>query len=112
MDKISVSWIILGSEDGGCLLREPNTQVLAAGSTVTQALQMMTGLDASDIAGLFAGKRVAVFGVTVQADDRLHAGDRIEVLDDLRFDPMDSRRRRAEHKARQPRSRRRNPAKS
>lgn len=107
MAEIAVSCIILGSGDGGCLLREPSGLSLQAGVTVAQALEQFTGLGEADVAGLFSARRVAVFGVTAQAGDVLHEGDRIEVLDDLHFDPMESRRRRARHKAEKPKGRRR-----
>lgn len=112
MAEIAVSCILLGSEDGGCLLREPSGLRLQNGATVAEALLQFTGLSDADVAGLFSARRVAVFGVTAQAGDCLHEGDRIEVLDDLHFDPMESRRRRARHKAEQPKSRRRQQVKT
>lgn len=112
MADIAVSFIVLKPEDGGRLLREPVGLLLQSGVTVGHALGRFTGLGATDIAGFFASRRVAVFGVTVQAGDCLHEGDRIEVLDDLHFDPMESRRRRARHKAEQPKSRRRQQVKT
>lgn len=42
---------------------------------------------------------VAVFGVLRPASFVLRPGDRIEILRPLHFDPMESRRRRARHKA-------------
>ncbi|HJD44051.1 MAG TPA: RnfH family protein [Candidatus Paenalcaligenes intestinipullorum] len=44
---------------------------------------------------------VGVFGELVQTDRLVKQGDRIEIYRPLSFDPMESRRRRAEHRARQ-----------
>lgn len=44
------------------------------------------------------GQGVGVFGKLCQADTALADGDRIEVYRPLSFDPMVSRRRRAEHR--------------
>ena len=47
---------------------------------------------------LLKHKRIAVFGLYALPNTQLHEGDRIEILDELRFNPMDSRRRRAAHR--------------
>lgn len=107
VDRIAIACIRLAAHDRGCLTRLPDTYSVAAGTTVASALQHCMGLPSEAIDALFAERAVAVFGVTARADDVLCAGDRIEVLDRLQFDPMESRRRRALHKARQPKSRRR-----
>jgi putative ubiquitin-RnfH superfamily antitoxin RatB of RatAB toxin-antitoxin module len=101
--ELNIQCVLLAAGDGGCLLRDPATLRLQKGVRVAEALARFTGMGDAELAALFSGRRVAVFGVT----HVLHEGDRIEVLDDLRFDPMESRRRRARHKAEQPQSRRR-----
>ena len=69
-----------------------------SGTTLAQALA------ASDFQARFPGvdpfaAGVGVFGVPRSASYVLHDGDRIEVYRPLVFDPMESRRRRAQHKA-------------
>jgi putative ubiquitin-RnfH superfamily antitoxin RatB of RatAB toxin-antitoxin module len=49
------------------------------------------------------GAGVGVFGRLVQQAQILHDGDRVEIYRSLVFDPMESRRRRAAHRARTPR---------
>lgn len=68
------------------------------GATLAQALA------ASDFHARFPdvdpfAAGVGVFGVLRGASYPLHEGDRIEVYRPLVFDPMQSRRRRAQHKA-------------
>ena len=71
---------------------------LPAGSTVKQAI---------DTSGLLARfpeidlsvQKVGVFGKLKPLDAVLHDGDRIEIYRALQADPMESRRRRAKHKA-------------
>lgn len=41
---------------------------------------------------------VALFGRRILPEQLLQAGDRLEILRPLEFDPMQSRRRRAEHR--------------
>ncbi len=70
---------------------------LNPGATVQQALQ------ASGVFQVFpelAGQALAlgIFGRPVQADEALSDGDRIELYRPLRFDPKESRRRRAAHR--------------
>lgn len=85
-------------EDGGILNRLPQPLDVQTGCTVGQALNRL-GYSPEDIQCLFDQRSVAVFGHTAAADTTLHPGDRIELLDALRFDPKESRRRRAAHKA-------------
>jgi uncharacterized protein len=75
---ILVQWLELKASDGGILTRIPATILLPSVSTVAQALNAI---------GLYATENTL-----------LHDGDRLEILDDLKFDPMESRRRRARHK--------------
>ena len=44
---------------------------------------------------------VGIYGQACSIDRIVNAGDRIEIYRSLRFDPMESRRRRAEHKRKQ-----------
>jgi len=72
---------------------------LKSGATVADALA------ASGFAAAFPAidpweQGVGVFGLTRPATFILRDGDRLEVYRPLTFDPMESRRRRAEHKAR------------
>lgn len=93
---LSITWIELKSDDGGILERNPQEIKIPEGSTVSNAL------DAIGLGGtkedLLKSRSVAVYGQYALADTRLYDGDRIEVLDTLRFDPKESRRRRASHK--------------
>ncbi|MGE4339751.1 MAG: RnfH family protein [Pigmentiphaga sp.] len=71
----------------------------AAGATVAEAVA------ASGFAAAFPGvdpwaQGVGVFGLQRPAAFALRDGDRIEIYRPLTFDPMESRRRRAAHKAR------------
>lgn len=68
-----------------------------AACTVAQALKTI-GLHDSQIAALLNQRAVAVYGLYATENMVLHEGDRLEILDDLKFDPMESRRRRAQHK--------------
>ena len=69
---------------------------LAAQSTVAEAL-MQSGL--YEVHPETKGMPYGVFGELCAADTRLTHGDRLEVYRPLVFDPMESRRRRAKHKA-------------
>jgi putative ubiquitin-RnfH superfamily antitoxin RatB of RatAB toxin-antitoxin module len=61
---------------------------LPAGATVADALQAC-GLALDDVAGY------AVFGESAAATRPLEDGDRVELLEALRMDPKEARRRRA-----------------
>jgi putative ubiquitin-RnfH superfamily antitoxin RatB of RatAB toxin-antitoxin module len=72
---------------------------LPAGATAGDAVA------ASGFAQVFPGvdpwqAGVGVFGRIVQPGQALHDGDRVEIYRPLAFDPMESRRRRAAHRAR------------
>lgn len=56
------------------------------------------GLNPAQATLLIQDKAVAVYGQYAADDTVLHEGDRLEILDALCFDPMESRRRRAQHK--------------
>lgn len=71
---------------------------LPAGSTVKQAI------DSSGVLARFpeidlSVQKVGIFGKLKPLDALLHDGDRIEIYRALQADPMESRRRRAKHKA-------------
>ena len=75
--------------------------VLDAGATVADAIA------ASGFVQVFPGvdpfaHGVSVYGVLRGPEHVLVAEDRVEILRPLRFDPRESRRRRAEHKATKP----------
>lgn len=59
------------------------------GASVDDALAAC-GLPLQDVSGY------AVFGLRVLPGDALHDGDRLELLQPLRIDPKDARRRRAQ----------------
>lgn len=94
---IRVEWIELKNTDDGVLTRSPETLQLAPGSTVPQALALI-GLSADVITTLLQKRAIAVHGLYATDNTVLFGGDRIEILDELQFDPMESRRRRARHK--------------
>ncbi len=72
---------------------------LAEGSTVADAIAASGFAKAfPQVDPLAAG--VGVFGVRREPGYRLADGDRVEIYRPLVFDPMESRRRRAQHKAR------------
>lgn len=71
--------------------------MLPPGATVDQALQ------ASHFAHVFPNypcdhPRTGIFGKACPLDQALADGDRVEIYRPLVFDPMESRRRRAEHR--------------
>ena len=66
---------------------------LPAGATVGEAVRE-SGL-AADRAGL----RLGVGGIAVLPGERLHDGDRVEILRPLAADPREARRRRVRRKA-------------
>ncbi|CAM3701672.1 RnfH family protein [Bordetella tumulicola] len=70
---------------------------LPTGATVQDALRE-SGLQAAFPDLDPWGQGVGVFGKLCQAETALADGDRIEVYRPLSFDPMVSRRRRAEHR--------------
>ena len=94
--QIKISWIELHPEDDGILTQTPQEFLVPVQCTVSQALAQLPIEHSAD--ELLANRRVAVFGQYALADTPLHDGDRIEILDSLRFDPKESRRRRALHK--------------
>ncbi len=104
--SIQVSLFILKPEDAGVVERLPMLFVLPEGATVGQLLTL-SGLDGVSQNTFFAERAVAVFGEIAQIDTVLHNLDRVEILDRLQFDPMQSRRRRALHKKNPPKSRKR-----
>jgi uncharacterized protein len=103
---IQVSLFILKPEDAGVVERLPMPFVLPKGATVAQLL-ILAGLDNISQAVLFTDRAVAVYGQIAQPGTVLHHLDRVEILDRLQFDPMQSRRRRALHKKNPPKSRKR-----
>jgi uncharacterized protein len=92
-----VYWLELGSGDGGVLTTRPSAINLPEKATVEQALHAI-GMDTERIAWLLKERAVAIYGLYATEGMMLHPGDRIEILDGLSFDPMESRRRRARHK--------------
>ena len=98
---MEVFWIELSPSDPGLLLKLPQVLCVPHGATVLQAL-LQIGLDPDKTKSLLAQRAVAVFGLVAGLDTCLYPGDRIEILDELRFDPMESRRRRARHRQAQP----------
>lgn len=71
---------------------------VAAGTTIAQAIA------ASGVLARFpeidlARNKLGLFGKLKPADTVLRDGDRIEIYRPLQADPMESRRRRARHKA-------------
>ncbi|MGG4603858.1 RnfH family protein [Paenalcaligenes sp. Me131] len=70
---------------------------VAEGATVADVLGSVPWQDeCPELQGLPYG----IFGELVSGTYVLHDGDRLEFYRELSFDPTDSRRRRAEHKAR------------
>ena len=94
---IQIQWLELKPSDGGLLTREPAILEIPSGSTVVQALKAI-GLGEPHIADLLNARAVAVYGLYATPSTVLFEGDRLEILDELKFDPMESRRRRAQHK--------------
>ena len=70
---------------------------VAPGATVDEVLAQLPWQDeCPELQGLPYG----IFGELVSGTQVLQDGDRLEFYRELSFDPTDSRRRRAEHKAR------------
>ncbi|VWX35838.1 putative cytoplasmic protein [Limnobacter sp. 130] len=94
---MQVHWLELGPNDTGVLTASPKLLELPEKATVEQALDAI-GFSAERISSLLNQRAVAVYGLYATPGMLLHPGDRIEILDSLCFDPMESRRRRARHK--------------
>lgn len=95
---MNIQVIELRAEDGGMLNRQPSVLNLNEPFSVSHALGLL-GYSPLTAHEMLNKRAVAVFGLYATAETTLCEGDRLEILDDLRFDPKDSRRRRAEHKA-------------
>lgn len=94
---ITIEWIELHSHDPGVLNRKPAKLELPSGTVVPAALATL-GYAPEQIDEMLSKRAVAVFGLYATAHTVLHAGDRLEILDTLQFNPMESRRRRQAHK--------------
>jgi putative ubiquitin-RnfH superfamily antitoxin RatB of RatAB toxin-antitoxin module len=70
---------------------------LPAGATVGDALE--AGRFAEQVPNREGVLSYGIFGRTCRADHVLADGDRVEIYRPLVFDPMESRRRRAAHRA-------------
>ncbi len=93
---MTVSWIVLNSEDGGVLHRLPQSLEVSVTATVGQVLALLPLKQLP--AELLRHRQVAIFGQYAVSDTPLSEGDRIEILDVLRFEPNESRLRRAARK--------------
>ena len=71
---------------------------VAAGTTIVQAIAASVVLARFPEIDL-ARNKLGLFGKLKPADTVLRDGDRIEIYRPLQADPMESRRRRARHKA-------------
>jgi len=71
---------------------------VAAGTTIAEAIAASGVLVRFPEIDL-ARNKLGLFGKLKSADTVLHDGDRIEIYRPLQADPMESRRRRARHKA-------------
>lgn len=94
---IQIQWLELKPEDGGVLMQAPHILTLPEGSTASAALRTI-GWPEQRIVTLLERRAVAIYGMYATENTVLHEGDRLEILDELNFDPMESRRRRAQHK--------------
>ncbi len=94
--SMQISAIVMDAADSGVLLKAPRTLDVPSGCTIEEALVFL-GVKTDAIEGLIRSKCIAIFGETCKPGQRLHEGDRLEFLDELHFDPMESRRRRASH---------------
>lgn len=97
MPSIEISWIRLEEDDAGVLNRFPTAIQVPEGSSIESALALL-GYNAEQIQDQIQTRGVSIFGQYATPGVLLHPGDRIEILDKLRFNPMESRRRRAAHK--------------
>jgi putative ubiquitin-RnfH superfamily antitoxin RatB of RatAB toxin-antitoxin module len=70
---------------------------LPAGATVGDALE--AGGFTEQVPGREGSVSYGIFGQACRADHVLADGDRVEIYRPLVFDPMESRRRRAAHRA-------------
>ncbi|HEX4918980.1 MAG TPA: RnfH family protein [Limnobacter sp.] len=95
---MNIQVIELRADDTGVLDRSPVALTLGEPHTVSHALGRL-GYSPAEVNEMLTKRAVAVFGLYATAETALCEGDRLEILDGLRFDPKDSRRRRAEHKA-------------
>ena len=95
---INIEWIELRPEDPGLLNHLPKRFQVADACIVPRAL-LQLGYSQDQIQTMLEQKAVAVFGLYATEETVLHECDRLEILDGLNFDPMESRRRRAQHKA-------------
>ena len=80
-------------------------RTLTLDSPLDSPVPAAEALKQSGMAGQFEGldpwrHGVAVFGRRILPEQLLRAGVRLEILRPLEFDPMESRRRRAEHRRR------------
>lgn len=96
---MTVYWVVLTPEDGGVIDRSPTALQLKRNSNVKQALNLIALPHHPDT--LLSKRQVAIFGQYALPDTPLRHGDRIEILDELRFEPNESRLRRAAHKKQQ-----------
>jgi putative ubiquitin-RnfH superfamily antitoxin RatB of RatAB toxin-antitoxin module len=94
---ISIQWLELTPQDGGVFTKTLGVLELPKSSTVPHVLQLI-GFTQEKISHLLQHRAVAVYGLYATENTLLYDGDRLEILDDLKFDPMESRRRRAQHK--------------
>lgn len=72
---------------------------VAAGTTLAEALEV-SGIRRELPQVFFSEPAVGVFGRLCSLQQLLQDGDRVEVYRPLTFDPMESRRRRAQHRKR------------
>lgn len=72
---------------------------LFQGATVRHALDV-SGIYEAHAWSPDSGLALGVYGTRVTLEHPLHAGDRIEVYHALPLDPMERRRRRAQHRVR------------
>lgn len=87
---------LIHAPEAGEVWRE--TLELSIGASISDALRL-SGFARQFPQMLEAGTPlVGIFGQSCPAERVLADGDRIEIYRPLRFDPMESRRRRAEHK--------------
>lgn len=94
---ICIQWLELKPETGGILTDAPNLLEVPVGCTVAQGLKAI-GFNDDRVAQLLEQRAVSVFGLYATENTVLYPNDRLEILDELNFDPMESRRRRARHK--------------